>query len=124
MARYKGFSTVGRYKKFRAVDVDLVKQDLLNHFNISKGEKLMNPEFGSIVWNCLYEPITDEIRGLIIEDVTKIVSYDPRTAVRNIIVDQYDTGIQIEVEIDFITTDQQETLTVNFDRDRGLATQT
>ena len=84
----------------------------------------MNPEFGSIVWNCLYEPITDEIRGLIIEDVTKIVSYDPRTAVRNIIVDQYDTGIQIEVEIDFITTNQQEILTVNFDRDRGLATQT
>ena len=27
---YKGFSTIGRNKKFRLTDFDLIKQDLLN----------------------------------------------------------------------------------------------
>ena len=46
---YKGFSTVGRNQKFRLTDFDLVKQDLINHFNIRKGEKLMNPNFGTVI---------------------------------------------------------------------------
>jgi phage baseplate assembly protein W len=123
MARYKGFSTVGRYKKFRVTDVALVKQDLLNHFAIRRGEKLMNPEFGSIIWNCLYEPITDEIRGIIIDDVTKIVNYDPRTQVVDITIDQYDTGLQLEIDIEYVTTSQQERLVLSFDRDSGLSAQ-
>ena len=123
MARYKGFSTVGRYKKFRVTDVALVKQDLLNHFAIRRGEKLMNPEFGSIIWNCLYEPITDEVRGIIIDDVTKIVNYDPRTQIIDITIDQYDTGLQLEIDIEYVTTSQQERLVLSFDRDSGLSAQ-
>ena len=38
---YKGFSTVNRYKKFRVTDIDLIKQDLINHFNIKKSEKVL-----------------------------------------------------------------------------------
>jgi phage baseplate assembly protein W len=104
-------------------DVELVKQDLLNHFAIRRGEKLMNPEFGSIIWNCLYEPITDEIRGIIIDDVTKIVNYDPRTQVVDITIDQYDTGLQLEIDIEYVTTSQQERLVLSFDRDSGLSAQ-
>jgi len=43
MARYNGFSTYNRSKHFRLTDFDLVRQDLMNHFNTRKGEKLMNP---------------------------------------------------------------------------------
>jgi len=123
MARYRGFSTVGRYKKFRAVDVELVKQDLLNHFNIRRGEKLMNPEFGTIIWNCLFEPLTEETRDLIINDVSRIVNYDPRTTVQDVVIDEYESGIQIEIDLEYITTNQQDRLIVNFDREGGLATQ-
>ena len=52
--RYKGFSTIDQTKKFRLTDIDLVKRDLLNHFSIRKGEKLMTPNFGSIIWNMLF----------------------------------------------------------------------
>jgi phage baseplate assembly protein W len=123
MSRYKGFSTIGRYKKFRAVDVDLIKQDLLNHFNIRRGEKLMNPTFGTIIWNCLFEPLTPEIRQLIIEDVARIVNYDPRTTTTNVIVDEYDQGLQIEIEMEYVSTSQQDQLVISFDRDAGLARQ-
>ena len=46
--RYRGFSTINQVKKFRLTDIELVKRDLINHFGIKKGQKLMNPEFGSI----------------------------------------------------------------------------
>lgn len=123
MARYKGFSTVGRNKKFRVVDAALVKQDLLNHFNIRRGEKLMNPTFGSIIWSMLFEPLTDETKDLIISDVETIVNYDPRLSVNRVIVDEYDQGIQIQIDMEYVGTNQQDALTVKFDREAGLATQ-
>ena len=65
--RYKGFSTIDQTKKFRLTDFELVKQDLLNHFSIRKGEKLMNPNFGSIIWNMLFEPLTADVKSTIVE---------------------------------------------------------
>lgn len=120
-SRYRGFSTIGRYKKFRSTDYELVKQDLLNHFNIRKGEKLMNPEFGTIIWNCLFEPFTDEMREMIIRDVARIVNYDPRVTPTSIIVDEYENGIQLEIEMLYVLTNQQDTLEVQFDRESNLA---
>ena len=73
---YKGFSTVGRDKKFRLTDFELVKQDLMNHFQIRKGEKLMNPNFGTIIWNVLYDPFTESLRSAIAADVKAIASYE------------------------------------------------
>ena len=66
VTRYKGFSTVDRTKKFSLVDFELVKQDLINHFSIKKGQKLMNPNFGSLVWNALYEPLTEDVKSTIL----------------------------------------------------------
>ena len=43
---FSGFSTQGReFKDPKLYDIELVKQDLLNHFNIRKGEKLENPDW-------------------------------------------------------------------------------
>jgi phage baseplate assembly protein W len=55
--RYRGFSTIGQTKKYRLTDLELIKRDLLNHFAIRKGEKLMDPNFGSIIWNMIFEPL-------------------------------------------------------------------
>ena len=74
---YKGFSTINRSKKFRVGNFDLVKTDLYNHFQIKKGEKLMQPNFGSIIWSLLFEPMDATTHQLIVDDVTKIVGYDP-----------------------------------------------
>ena len=42
-------STINQVKKFRLTDAELIKRDLLNHFAIRKGEKLENPNFGTII---------------------------------------------------------------------------
>lgn len=114
---YRGFSTQNKSKKFRLTDFDLVKQDLINHFHIRKGEKLMNPDFGTIIWNTLFEPLTEEVRQVIIDDVRKIVNYDPRLAVDNVTLDEYDQGLQIEIDLRYVTTDQRNVLRLRFDRE-------
>lgn len=122
MAIYKGFSTVNRYRGFRLTDTDLIKQDLLNHFNIRKGEKLSDPNFGSIIWSVLFDNLTDELRNLIIEDVKAVIKYDPRVRVNQVLVSEYEHGIQIECELITVNTNQLVQMNVQFDNSRTAAT--
>jgi len=119
---YRGFSTVNRSKKFRVTDVNLVKQDLLNHFSIRKGEKLMQPNFGSIIWSLMFEPMDDHINQLIIEDVKRIVGYEPRLGLQNITVVTQEHGLQIELDLVFIPTNMATTLSLNFDANASKLT--
>jgi len=114
---YRGFSTHNRRNNFQVSDYDLVRQDLFNHFNIRKGEKLMNPNFGTIIWNMLFDPLTTETKKIMIDDVRRIVNYDPRIAVQNVILNEFDRGLQIEIELTYLTTNQTDRLSMNFDRD-------
>lgn len=117
ITRYRGFSTIDQLKKFRLTDLELIKRDLLNHFAIRKGEKLMNPEFGSIIWNILFEPLTADVKALIVEDVQRVVNYDPRVRVDNILIDQFEYGLQIQVEMTFLSDDLSDVLTLQFDKE-------
>jgi len=121
MAIYKGFSTRNRYKKFRLTDFELAKQDLLNHFYIRKGEKLMNPNFGSLIWNTIFEPLTDSVRDKIIRDINDIAKYDPRIAVNNVTVQQYEHGLIVDLDLTYIPTSQVEKMFLQFDQRQGLS---
>ena len=111
---YKGFSTIGQNKKFRLTDFDLVKRDVLNHFYIRKGEKLMNPKFGTVIWNLLHEPFTDDLKSVIQADIKSIATYDPRVSFDNIIVTEFDQGIQIELQLRYVLTNQTRVMLMNF----------
>jgi phage baseplate assembly protein W len=111
---YKGFSTQAGSKNFRLTDFNLIKQDILNHFNIRKGEKLMRPNFGTIIWNILHEPFTEDLKSVITQDVKAIASYDPRVSFDNIIITEYDQGIQIELQLRYVLTNQTNVMLMNF----------
>jgi len=112
---YKGFSTLGKTKNFRLTDFELVKQDLINHFYIRKGEKLMNPDFGTIIWNVLYEPLTEDLKTVITTDIKQVAEYDPRLSIDNVIITEYETGLQIELELRYLKTNQINVLNLKFD---------
>ena len=112
---YRGFSTVNRAKKFRATDVDLVKQDLINHFNIRKGEKLMQPNFGSVIWSVLFDPLDSSLQDIITQDVETIVGYDPRISLTQITVTGQEHGLQLELELVYLPTNQATSLSLQFD---------
>jgi len=116
MTTYKGFSTFNRVKKYKLDDYELAKQDLFNHFHIRKGEKLMNPNFGSIIWDLLFEPFTEEIKQRIVNDIDSIARYDPRLSVDSVLVTKFEYGIQVELTLTYIPTNQVETLYLQFDQ--------
>ena len=111
---YKGFSTLAGSKNWRLTDFNLIKQDIFNHFNIRKGEKLMNPNFGTIIWNVLHEPFTDDLKSVISQDVQAVANYDPRVSFDNIIITEYDQGIQIELQLRYVLTNQTNVMLMNF----------
>lgn len=120
MATYLGFSTYNRLRRFKLTDFELVRQDLFNHFQIRKGEKLMNPDFGTIIWNVIYEPFTESLRDMIVDDIKRVVGYDPRLAVENIIITEFTNGIFLELELRYLLTNETSTLSLQFDRDSSL----
>ena len=116
MFTYKGFSSKETAKNYKVYDIDLVKQDLLNHFYIRKGEKLENPEFGTVIWDMLFEQFTEDVKNIIAKDVEDIINYDPRIAVNEVQIDSTDQGIRIQADIVYIPFNVNERMTFNFDK--------
>ena len=112
---YRGFSTYNRIRKFRTTDFDLVKQDIFNHFNIRKGEKLMNPEFGTNIWNYLFDPMTQDVKQQIVDDVKAICAYEPRVRLDEVLVNTYQHGVNIQLTLTYIQENQVDLLALNFD---------
>lgn len=114
---YKGFSTIGNeVNDWKKYDIDIVKQDLMNHFHIRQGEKLNDPTFGTIIWELLYEPLTDNVKKLILEDVSRIINYDPRIIAEHISVSNYEHGIEIACTLTYINYNITEKLNMKFNR--------
>jgi len=119
---YKGISTVNNdSNSFNLYDISLIKQDIINHFHIRVGEKLENPSFGTIIWDVLFEPMTDALRDAIANNVTDIINYDPRVQVEQVTVDTYESGILIECTLTYLPYNISESMRLKFDEDNAIA---
>ena len=117
----RGLSTVNPNNTSTTLyDLSLIKQDLINHFHIRQGEKLENPEFGTIIWEVLFEPMTAALKNAVAKNVTDIVNYDPRTQVNSVTVDSFETGIQIELDLTYLPYNISESMRLTFDENNGL----
>jgi phage baseplate assembly protein W len=121
---YKGFSTVNtNTENYNLYDFELIKQDLFNHFYTRQGERLMQPSFGTVIWDLLFEPLTPEIKEIILQNVNTIINYDPRIKAENVIITGYDQGIQLQCTLTFLAYNIQQTLQLTFDQNNGLIAQ-
>jgi len=118
---YKGFSTVNtKTQNFKLYDFELIKQDILNTFYIRQGERLMNPEYGTVIWDLLFEPMTPDVQNSILQNVNAIFNSDPRVQASDILVTPYETGIQIQCKLRYLVYNIQEKLQLKFDQANGL----
>lgn len=118
---YRGLSTIDiSTKETKLFDLALVRQDILNHFHIRLGEKLERPEFGTIIWDILWEPFTENIKSAVTKNVLDIISSDPRVTVNNVTVTSYEYGIQVECELTYLDYSISEFLRLQFDKDNAL----
>lgn len=119
---YKGFSSKEITKNYKLYDIDLVKQDIINHFYIRKGEKLENPEFGTVIWDMIFEQFTEDVKTIIAKDVEDIVNYDPRVVVNEVQIDSTDQGIRVQADITYIPFNVNERMTFDFDKTNSIIT--
>ena len=77
---YKGFSTSNwlQNKTLSLTNIDLVKQDLLNHIFTIKGERVHMPGFGTRIPLLTFEQNDELTRSIIEEDLRMVFEYDPR----------------------------------------------
>ena len=119
---YVGFSSQNSStKSVKLYDFDIVKQDLLNRFNTRKGERVMNPDFGTIIWSLIFEPLTPSVKQKITDDLNRILNSDPRVSPTQIKVVEADAGFLAEITLLMNGTDVSQTLRFNFNSSVGLA---
>lgn len=121
---YKGFSTADdKSMTTKIYDFDLIKQDIMNMFQTKQGERVMNPEFGTVIWGLIYEPFTADVKQLISEDVTRILNYDPRVTPTQIQITEAEYGMVIEATLFYKQENMTDVMRLNFDKELGIVTQ-
>jgi len=115
---FSGYSTQGVIPgntKTTIYDLNLVKCDIMNQFMTRKGERVMLPLYGSIIWDQLFEPFTDAIKSIILQDVLHVINSEPRVTIENVYVYEADYGIAVAISLFYIPWKVVDTLNLSFD---------
>lgn len=96
---YKGFSFKNwqKNKSFVITDVDLVKQDLINHIFTPKGTRVGHRGFGTIIKDLLFEQFDNNTVIRISDQVRGVIDFDPRVIIETEddyqVIPDFETGI-------------------------------
>lgn len=112
---FVGYSSVGSTRFQQLSDIELVKQDLLNHFYTKKNERVMMPGWGCGIWDYLFEPL-DQVRDGIVYEAQQVIDADPRVKLTSINVTELDHGIRIDMTLYYVPFDAVGSFSVDFDR--------
>ena len=118
MATFAGFST----KNINAInhelqDKDLVIEDLMNNIMTRKGERVMLPNYGSIIHEMKFEPLTEETTDLIKEDLTNIINDDTRVNYISCEITDSDHTINAMLRIEILPSNETVELSIDLDRE-------
>jgi len=122
MPTFIGFNTIGQNKKFTAVDFDLIKIDLLNAFNIRQGELPGRPEYGTVIWNYVFENQTTETQEAIFREIQRVCAGDPRIYISGIQTFPQENGILIQLGLAVVPSTTAQQLSIFFDQQQRSAT--
>lgn len=110
--------------KFRLTDGELVKRDLLNAFNIPQGSKPGRPDYGTTIYNMIFEPNTADVQAQVEAEVRRVIEQDPRVFINNVQITASSTSehiIVVEAEIAIRPQNMVEILKLQFDERSNTA---
>lgn len=116
-ATFTGFSTIGSTQKdsYKLYDLQLIRQDLINHFNTHIGERVMRPDFGCRIWDYLMEQFTATMKGLIVAEAVRICEFDSRVQVVSVDAMSLDHGVRVELTLNYLPYDMADNFTIDFE---------
>ena len=97
------------------MDLDLVKQDILNQLKTSKGERVMRPNYGSIIKERLMNPLDALTIQDIEDDCIRIVNNDPRVSLINLNVADLEHTLRVEMYLQYKADLTEDVLIAEFD---------
>ena len=122
MPTFIGFNTIDQYKKFTAIDFDLIKIDLLNAFNIRQGQLVGRPSYGTVIWDYVFENQTQETERQITAEIQRVCGQDPRVALSDIQLFPQQNGILIQVFLIVVPSTDAQRLSIFFNQQQRRAT--
>jgi phage baseplate assembly protein W len=121
MPTFIGFNTQEQYKKFTLLDADLVKRDLLNGLNIRQGQLPGRPQYGTLLWDNLFENQSNEVVAAIEREIQRVAGYDPRIQITDTQVFPQENGILIQIELAIVPSTTTQQLSIFFDQQQRRA---
>ena len=122
MPTFIGFNTQDQYKKFTLLDEDLVKRDLLNGLNIRQGQLPGRPQFGTTLWDNLFENQSPALVTAIENEIQRVAGYDPRIQISETQVFPQENGILIQVQLAIVPNTTAQQLSIFFNQQQRRAT--
>jgi phage baseplate assembly protein W len=83
----------------------------------------MNPKFGTIIWDLIFEPFTDDVKQALSDDISRVCNSDPRVVPIQININEQEYGMLLEITLQYVGTDQTANMTMSFDKKLGLIAQ-
>lgn len=114
--QFVGYSLVAAPQSQQLADIALVTQDLLNHFNTKKNERVMMPGWGCGIWDYLYEPFDSDSKNGIVEEVQRVIDQDPRVKLQEINVTELEYGLRVTMTLFYTPFNSTGTFSIDFDR--------
>jgi len=108
-------------KKFRLTDEQLVIQDFVNALNIRKGEKVGKPNYGTTLWDFVFEPNTIDVVNAIQNEVRRVASLDPRLYINTVSAYTRENGILVAMQLSIQPFNEAGDLAVLFDEQTRTA---
>lgn len=114
---YKGFS-FKNYQYDKSViltDVELVKQDIINHIFTRKGERVNMPTWGTLIPDLLFEQMDEETVAFMEQEIRNVLLFDPRVEILNLtVIPLYDSGVVVcSALLRYIELNLQDRLDIN-----------
>jgi len=117
---FKGFSSKADRQNFKVYDFECARQDLINRMSVRKGERVENPDCGTIIYDVMFEPLTPQLKEAIIDDVTKNLNADPRISADEIRIQEAEHGVAIQCSLTYVPLNITEKLLFSFDENSLL----
>lgn len=121
MAKFYGYSSINRNKKFRLEDFELIKRDLLNGLLIRQGEVPGRPNIGTSLWDYLFESVDDKSLRQIENELRKSIERDPRVRVDDVVFYTQDNGLLVELAVSTQASSESQMLKLFLDTENLTA---
>ena len=108
-------------KKYTMTDEELVLQDFINALNIPLGSKVGQPDYGTSLWDFVFEPNTSDIQGQLENEIRRVAAQDPRIDINYLKAYPQNNGILLEIQLSISPFNNPQTLNVFFDQQNNTA---